>query len=359
MKSRKIFRIAAISAATIGGLLFTQCTGSSSEAEAQVVSVSDPANKTYPVKVQEIAPQVIARTIDYTANLAPWEEVYLATAQPGQIEKIYVEVGDRVNVGDKIADLDPTQLLTARIQLNDAKRNLDRLDTLLLVGGISKQQYDQVRMQYDITKTNVEFLEDNIYLTSPVAGIITGKYYEDEEMYSGAPNTQAGKAAIVTIQQINPLKAVVGLSEKFFPLVYKGMKAEVTCDTYPGKTFEGTVSLIHPTINTMTRTFMVEVTVPNDKEILRAGMFSRVNFALGQEEAMVLPAISILQQEGTNERYIYINRDNVAHRINVKLGKRFDDKIEVISDELKQGDMLVVAGQKNILDGYKLEVVEQ
>lgn len=360
MKTNKTIRIAAIAvAAAFSGLLFTQCAGPATDAEAQVVKVTDPADKIYPVKVMEVQPQTIARTIDYTANLAAWEEVYLATAQPGQIEKIYVEVGDRVKKGDKIADLDPTQLLTARIQLADAKVNLDRLDTLIRVGGISKQQYDQVKTSYDVAKTNVQFLEENVYLTAPVSGIITGKYYEDKELFSGAPNTQAGKAAIVTIQQINPLKAIVGVSEKYFPLVKEGMKASVKCDIYPDRTFTGKVSLIHPTVNSMTRTFMVEVTVPNGEELLRSGMFTRVGFALGEEDALVLPAIAILQQEGTNERFIYVNRNNTAKRISVKLGKRFDDKIEVISDELKVGDQLIIAGQKNLLDGYKLEVVAQ
>ncbi len=360
MKTVNKIRIAApLFAVLLAGVLFTQCTGTSTEAEAQVIKTSDPANKIYPVKVMTIDKQSIARTIDYTANLQPWEEIHLASAQPGQIEKIYVEVGDRVQEGDILVEMDPTQLIQAKIQLNDAKLNFQRLDTLIQVGGISQQQYDQVKMQYEIAKTNVAFLEENTTLKAPVSGIITGKYYENEELFSAAPNTQAGKAAIVSIQQINPLKAIVGVSEKFFPLVYDGMKALVTCDIYPEETFMGTVSLIHPTVNTMTRTFMVEVTVPNNKELLRSGMFSRVQFDLGREEALVLPAVSILQQEGTNERYVFVNRNNIAKRINVTLGKRFDENIEVISNEIKPGDQLIIAGQKNLLDGYKVEVIAQ
>jgi len=358
MKSIKIRRtVTTIALAAILGLLFTQCNPKQNEAEANDASVVAPSDRVYPVKVATVSKQMIAKTIDYTANLTPFEEVHLATAQPGQIDAIYVEVGDRVEKGDVLVEMDPTQLLQAKIQLNDATTNLERLDTLIQVGGIPKQQYDQVKMQYDLAKSNVQFLEQNTILTAPISGVITGKYYENEELFGGAPNTQAGKAAIVSIQQINPLKAIVGVSEKFFPLVYTGMKVSVSCDIYPNEIFTGKVSLIHPTISPLTRTFMVEITVPNNEELLRSGMFSRVKIAMGEEEALVLPALTIMQQEGTNERFVFVNRNNVAKRINVVLGKRFDGMIEVISDDLHVGDQLIVAGQKNLLDGYKVEVV--
>lgn len=357
MKSIQFKRTVTIMAfAAIFGLLFTQCNPKQTE-EAKDALVVNPADRVYPVKVITLATQMIARTIDYTANLTPYEEVYLASAQPGQIDAIHVEVGDRVEKGDVLVNMDPTQLLQARIQLNDASTNLQRLDTLIQVGGISKQQYDQVKMQFDLAKSSVQFLEENTVLTAPISGVITGKYYENGELFSGAPNTQAGKAAIVSIQQINPLKAIVGVSEKFFPFVYTGMNVSVSCDIYPNEVFKGKVSLIHPTISPLTRTFMVEVTVPNNDELLRSGMFSRVKIAMGEVEALVLPAVTIMQQEGTNERYIFVKRNNIAKRINVVQGKRFDGMIEVISDELKVGDQLVVAGQKNLLDGYKVEVV--
>ncbi len=359
MKSMKTIRIATLIVIAVStGLLFTQCS-SSPEADSKASKKAGVTERSFPVKVMTIESQSISRTIDYTANLNPWKEVHLASAQPGQIKKTYVEVGDKVRAGDKIVDMDPTQLNAARIQLADAKVNLDRLDTLIRVGGISQQQYDQVKVQYDVASANIKFLEDNTAIVAPVTGIVTGKYYENMELFSAAPNTQAGKAAIVTIQQINKLKAFVGVSEQFFPLVYEGMPASVTCDIYPEEEFQGKVSLIHPTINAMTRTFMVEVTVPNTKEILRPGMFARVNFALGEEEAIVLPSIAVMQQEGTNERFIFVNRDNVARRISVTLGKRFDDQMEVISNDLKIGDQLIVAGQKNLLDGYKVDVIAQ
>jgi multidrug efflux pump subunit AcrA (membrane-fusion protein) len=72
----------------------------------------------------------------------------------------------------------------------------------------------------------------------------------------------------------------------------------------------------------------------------------------------VIPASTVLLQEGTNIRYIYVNRDNVAKRIEVVPGKRFDDKVEVISQELKEGDLLISEGQSRLIDGDRIEIIK-
>jgi len=167
-----------------------------------------------------------------------------------------------------------------------------------------------------------------------------------------------GKAAVVIIQQINPLKAVIAVSERYYPLIKAGMETQLSCDIYPGEIFSGKVSLIHPTINAMSRTFNVEVQIPNSKEKLRPGMFARVNINVGKEEAMVVPIAAVLLQDGTNTRYVFLYNNGSVQRVNVELGKRYDDRIEIFSENLKEGDKIVVAGQNKLLDGDKVSVVE-
>ena len=67
-------------------------------------------------------------------------------------------------------------------------------------------------------------------------------------------------------------------------------------------------------------------------------MFVRVSMDLGEVETFVVPANTVLVQEGTNIRFVFIEKDNIAERIEVNLGKRFDDQLEIISDNLKEGD---------------------
>jgi len=198
-------------------------------------------------------------------------------------------------------------------------------------------------------------MADNTKLVAPFSGVITGKYFENGELYSGAPNTPAGKAAIVVIQQIDQLKAVISVSEKYYTQLKTGTTLKITSEIYPDKAFLGKVDRIYPTIDPLSRSFKIEVKV-NSEGKLRPGMFSQADLNLGEVEAILVPDISIIQQEGTNIRYVFINQNGVAKRVKVELGERINDKLEVISNEIKAGDELIIAGQAVIMDGSKVKV---
>ncbi|MDY6799878.1 MAG: efflux RND transporter periplasmic adaptor subunit [Bacteroidota bacterium] len=312
---------------------------------------------TFPVKTEKIKKQTITRTIEYTANLVAYKEIDYPPASPGRIDKILVDVDDRVTKGQVLVEMDKTQLMQTKAQYENAKFNFQSIDTLYKLGSASKQQYEATKMQYEMAKSQYLFAQENSILESPINGIITGKYFEDGELYSGAPNTPAGKSAVLSIMQINPMKANVSISQSYFPMVKKGMKAKISTDIYPDQLFEGTINKIYPTIDVDTRTFQIELLINNNQEILRPGMFASIEIDFKDVEAVVVPSISVLKLEGTNERYIFVNNKGIAKQVNVQLGKRFDDKIELISNEIKVGDELIVEGQANLLDGSKIEII--
>lgn len=336
---------------------FASCSQKTEEKNQEETAVKQ--EKIYSVKTQKTEIQSIERTLDYTANLSAYKEIHYAPASPGRIDKINVEVGSRVKKGQVLVESDRTQLQQATTQLENAEITFRRIDTLYQLGSSSKQQFDQAKTAYDLAKSNVDFLIENTTLTSPINGIVTGKYFENGEFYSGAPNTSAGKAAVISLMQINPLKALVSVSQNFYPVVKKGMKATISTDIYPGENFEGTISKIYPVIDQTTRTFKVEVLVKNNTERLRPGMFSRIFIKLENTEALVVPAISVLKEEGTNNRFVFVNNNGTAQQIMVETGKRFDDKIELISPEIKEGMDLVVEGQGNLLQGSKIKVISE
>ncbi len=311
------------------------------------------------VRIMELKKQIIGRTIEQTSTLMSFEEIHLAPSSPGRVEKIYVEIGSRVSKGDVLVQMDRTQLHQAMVQLNTVETDFKRLDTLNKVGSISKQQYDQTKAQYEIALSNVEFLKENTRLRAPFNGVISGKYFEDGELYSGTPNTTAGKAAIVSIVQLNPLKAIVSVSENYFPMFSTGMIAQVESDIYPDKEFRGKVFRIHPTIDQATRSFEVEVEVPNPGKKLRPGMFCRVSIEIGEVKALVVPAVSILKLQGSNERYVFLEENGKARRVTVTLGKRYDDQVEIVAHDIKEGEHLIVSGQSRLLNGMDVKVVSE
>jgi membrane fusion protein, multidrug efflux system len=345
------------SAILISVLILAGCASKTDKAgSAKTATANDEAKAAIPVKVMTLAKTKIARTIDNTATILPFEEVNMAPSTPGRIEKIYVEVGDRIKKDDALFLMDRTQLYQLKLQLSSLEKDLGRIDTLLRSGSAKQQQYDQMKTQYDVTKTNVDFMEQNTMLKAPFSGVITGKYFEDGEMYSGSPTTQTGRSAVVTVMQINPLKVNVSLSEQYYPLIKKGMKADITADVYKNEQFQGTVYRIAPTVNSASRSFIIELELPNRNDLLKPGMFVRVSMDLAEVETFVVPANTVLVQEGTNIRFVFIERNKIAERIEVLLGKRFDDRLEIISNNLKAGDKLITEGQSRLINGDKVEI---
>jgi RND family efflux transporter MFP subunit len=157
--------------------------------------------------------------------------------------------------------------------------------------------------------------------------------------------------------QVNPLKVEVAVSEQYYPLIKRGMKATITADVYNDQVFTGTVNRKAPTVSSATRTFITEIVLPNINELLKPGMFVRVSMDLEEVETFVVPAASVLLQEGTNIRYVFIEDQGVAKRIEITIGKRFDDQLEIISDNLREGSRLLTEGQSRLTNGDKLEVI--
>lgn len=338
-------------------IIMTGCSPNTDHKEIDAISSdSIMEKKVETVRTVKLKKQTIERTIEQNSTLKAYEEVHLAPASPGRIEKIYVEIGSKVSKGDVMVQMDRTQLHQAMVQLNTVETDFKRLDTLNKVGSISRQQYDQVKAQYEISLSNVEFLKENTRLKAPFNGIISDKYFEEGELYSGTPNTTAGKAAVISIVQLNPLKAIVSISESYFPLFKNGITAKIESDLYPEESFRGTVFRIHPTIDPLTRSFQVEIKVPNPDNKLRPGMFCRVSLEIAEDKALVVPAIAILKLQGSNERFVFLEKKNKAKRVTVKTGKRYNDQVEIISPEIKEGDNLIISGQSKLLDGIDVIV---
>ena len=334
------------------GMTLTSCMQGTQE---QVVN--EPTERIEPVEIITLDFQSIARTIDYSSTLLAYEELHLAPASPGRIEAINAEVGNRVAKGDVLVQMDKTQLHQAEVQLATLSADFKRLDTLQKVGSIPQQQYDQLEAQLEIARNNIAFLRENTQLRAPFTGVVSGKYFEPGEMFSGAPNPMIGMAAVLSLVQIDRLKTIVPVSERYFPMLKSGQKATITLDLYPGKIFTGQVLRIHPTIDPMSRSFNVEIVLNNPENLLRPGMFCRVSLDIEEIRAKLVPSIAVLKLQGSNERYIFIEDNGVAKRISVAIGRRYDDLVEVNSNDLKQGDHIVVSGQARLLDGMKVEVV--
>ena len=160
------------------------------------------------------------------------------------------------------------------------------------------------------------------------------------------------------LTQIDKLKALVAVPEMYFPKFKEGMKLSLTSEIYPERTFPATVEVVYPTIDASSHTFQVKIVIPNQKNLLRPGMYVTTTIGLGREKAIVAPYQSVEKLVGANDRYVFINDNGRAKRVAVTLGQRFDQDIEIISPEIVAGVEMVTTGQHKLVDGVKINVVE-
>ncbi len=303
------------------------------------------------VRTTPLAYQEVSRQIELSTTLQGYEEMNISPSLTGIIEKIYVEVGDRVRKGDTLVRMDQNQLNTTRLAYANLQIEMNRVRMLLESEAISQQTYDQTKLSFDQTAESLRFLEENTFVLAQYDGVISSKSYEDGELYAGAQ-------PILRLTQINELKAYVNVPETYFPLVKKGMKVNVYSDIYPDKVFPAVIEIVYPTIDPASHTFTLKLRIPNSSELIRPGMYVSTVLDLGRTEALVVPYQAVLRLIGSNNRYVFVDEGGVAKRVFVEIGERHDQTIEISSDSLKVGDPVVTTGQAKLVDGVRLNVVK-
>ncbi|MBP9971016.1 MAG: efflux RND transporter periplasmic adaptor subunit [Paludibacteraceae bacterium] len=325
--------------------LLTACNSNTNKQE-NAEEIRTENVKTEPIEVNEIA-----RKIDFSTTLEPYNKVMVAPTMAGRIDKIHVEVGSKVQANQLLVEMDKTTYLQTKVSFDNLAVDFQRISTLYNSGNIAQQTYDQTKAQYESLKTNVQNLERNTFLRAPFSGVIAAKNYENGELYAGTP--------ILLLVDMANLKAHINIPESYYPSIKEGMNVAITSDVFTDKEFKGIIEIVSPVIDATTHTFQVQIKISNAGGVLRPGMFARIGVDFDKINAKVVPYQAVLKLQGSNERYVYVNKNGVAKRVKVQMGKRYDDKIEILSDELKEGDQLVVVGQARLVDGVKVNVVNE
>lgn len=298
---------------------------------------------------------------NYTATVDPELINNISSAAPLRIKQILVDEGMRVSAGQKLVVMDDVNTTSYQLQVDNAKaslqnvqRDYNRALELYKIGGGTKQAVDQMETQLINAKNALAAAErtlrnaqENTVLTSPISGVVTARNYD--------PGDMTGALPILTVARVNPVKVVINVTESELSKVKRGMPALVTFDTYGDETFNGTVSLISPTVDTASRTFSVEITLANADGKILPGMFGRVELNLGKETRVVVPDVAVVKQPGSGNHYVYVyNSDGTVSYNLVELGQRLGDSYELISG-VESGSEVVVSGQNRLSNGAKVK----
>ena len=306
------------------------------------------SNQKFTIRTQQVSAQDVEQVYEYTATVEAEAVNNIAPLTGGRIDKIYVEVGDRVSKGKVLVQMNENSLKQAKVQLDNLKASFNRIDELYKVGGTSKADWDAMKTQLDVAQTTYDNLLENTRLISPINGVVSARNYDSGDLYGGLP--------VVTIQQINPVKMKINLSESLFQKVKVGMPVTVKVDAYGDEEFKGRISLIYPTIDGATHTFPVEVQLPNANSRVRPGMYARVTVNFGTSHHVVVPDEAIFRQQGSGNRYVYVYKDGKVSFNRVEIGRHLDKAYELLSGNVQDGDMVATTGLARLKDGLEVNV---
>ncbi len=322
-------------------LMATSCTGKTDDKQ-QTQTDDTPL-----VKVQTVYEENVPQTSEYSATVEPFKSNNISSSTGNRIKRILVDVGSKVRAGQSVVILDDVSIDQQKIQMANQLRDLKRAQELVKIGGGTQQTVDQLKAQYDANARALRNMQENTVLTSPVSGMVTAKNFNNGDLPQGA---------ILVVEQIQPVKVVVNVVETEFPKVKVGMPVNVKFDVYGDETFNGKVYLIHPSVDPTTRTFQVEVTIPNTDLRIRSGMFARVTFNYGSSMSVVVPDLAVQKQTGSAVRYVYVlNANGTVSFREIELGQRLKDRYEVIKG-LSSNTKVVTSGQSRLADGAKVRV---
>jgi membrane fusion protein (multidrug efflux system)/multidrug efflux system membrane fusion protein/cobalt-zinc-cadmium efflux system membrane fusion protein len=365
-------RPGAYAAALLLALLLAACSNSQNDAGDQA--------DTIPVEVTSAQRQTVTRSLAYDGDVEAEFEIQVFSRVPDRIERLLVDVGDRVRQGALIARVRATAieqavrqaeaaLVAARAQEANVRLEYERSQRLFKENALSQQQLDAIRTQFEAVTAQSEQAEamvktarsqlNDAQITAPIAGIVATRNYEEGDMATLAQ-------PLFTIVQMDRVKVAFEVAESDIGLLKTGQTAEVRVKSYPERAFKATLAEISPVLDRTTRMARVEVVLDNPGYALKPGMFARVEVRIDSiKDVIVVPrhatieTTSLDSQNGTgvvvkNYSVYVVTGDSVHQR---RLGVAYiNHEYIAVSSGLSDGERYVTVGQNTLRDGARVVI---
>jgi membrane fusion protein, multidrug efflux system len=303
-------------------------------------------------------------TLRAIGSIAAVQGVMVTPDIPGAVREIAFESGALVAKADLLVRLDTSseeaQLRAIDAQVELARINLARVRTLRADNTVSQSELDSAEALFKQNQANADTIHATIEkktIRAPFAGrlgirqVNLGQYLE-----TGKP--------IVSLQSLAPIYVEFSLPQQELAKLKTGMKVRLTTDAYPEQQFEGTLTAINPDLDQGTRSVSLQATLDNVDQLLRPGMFARVEVLLPEAQAvLVIPATSVLSAPFGDSVYVVESKSDadrqnqklVVRQQFVRIGRARGDFLAVETG-LKPGDRIVSSGIFKLRNG--MTVVE-
>ncbi len=298
----------------------------------------------------------IHRWITLPASFAPWQQVGLKARLAGYIQKISVDKGDVVAAGQALIEIEVPELqadlIKHRAEVKAAEIEVKRLHEarakspdLVLPQSVDDAEARLAIAQAGMGRTNA--LIDLAQIKAPFAGVIT-----DRRVDPGA-FAAAGGDTLLQLTDVSTLRFQVPVIETETAHLKPGQQVEAKVDALNGAVVKGTVTRISGTLDTATRTMLVEADFKNDDGRLRPGMFATARIAVEQHDnATIIPVAGLVKEKANS--FVFKHVDGKAVKTAVKPG--FNDGVNVEVTELKPEDIILLPGTATITDKQPVTV---
>ena len=343
------------------------------------------------VTVSQVKTQTIEETATYTGELKAAESTSVSVKVSGVVEAVYCEIGDYVNAGDILLQIDRTDYLTqynqantaylsvlsqskalidsAQIEYNNAKINCDNQKVLYDNGAISKIAYDSAVTRFENAKINLNSAKEQSGLNSARAALDAAEnslgyttVYAPISGYISTKNTNVGQMAspgveIFSIKNTSTVNAQLNVAESVIPKVSVGAKAIVNVKSIDSSV-EGVVTIASPTKNPQTGMYNVSIAIENPEDVLKDGMFADITLTISDAvDALIIPSDAILENEN-GQKYVFVADDGVAVKKEIVVGIITEEYTEILKG-IQEGDKVIVSGKEYLSDeNSKIKIVK-
>jgi len=275
----------------------------------------------------------------------------------GMVERVMVEEGDRVEIGDTLIAIEDEQL---RLANREAQVNLDyqrtgykRTEEMFKRKLISDQEFETRKYELEQAGLRLERTQLDLAHTvilAPFSGVITERYVQ-----VGA--RVGGSSKLYDLIKLDDMIARVFVPGQYLTAINNGQQGVIASEFLPNKSFEGWVKRISPVVDPRSGTFKVTVGVRDHFEYLRPGLFVNVRIVTDtHERAILIPKQAVVYDGG--DKFVFAVVDTVAVRIKLQPGFEDVEFVEAMA-EVKEGSPIIVVGQNGLKDGTRVRVVNK
>ena len=296
------------------------------------------------------------RTLSAIGSVTAVQGINVTTELAGTVKEIAFESGGVVAKGDLLVRLDTSleeaQLHAAEAQMEWGRLSLERARKLRADGTVSQSDLDSADATWKQGQGNADAIRATIAkktIRAPFAGRLGIRIVNlGEYLDTGKP--------VVSLQSLAPIHADFSLPQQELARLSTGMKVRLTTDAFSERHFDGALNTISPELDPATRSLRLQAVFENAEQLLRPGMFARVEVLLpGEEDVLVIPATSVLSAPYGSSVYVIESSANAAGGLAVRqqfirTGRTLGDFVSVETG-LKPGDKVVSSGLFKLRNG--------